>query len=435
MRRAVRSRALKYLVGSALYGLALPSFGCDPGGAAEGTGGASQGGAPVASGGMTPGAGGTSGGSAGSGGNPAKGGAFASGGALGTGGASTGGAGGAGGSTGAKHVVAMLQAPKEQSTDLTMSDVAELVGSAVSQAGGLDFIKDGQTIVLKPNLITFYQDAGETLASKTVSGINTDWRVVKAVADLVRAKNPTGKILVMEGATLTTPTVFSLLGYTQENFGSSVDEFVALEGTACNDTSTTLLEQRTARSGKQYWVNRRYVAADAVIGIPTLATDAWAGIGGAVASLGIGASPAGQYGSAENQDVCTRTKVDRSSPQTMGAFIRDYYGIRPADFVVMDGLQGLQHGPLPVWDDSGTYDYASSIKNMRLVLAGKNAVAVDTIATLVMRCVPDKVPFLAALQADGLGTTDTAQITLVGKTVSDVAKPFAGKHASICPGL
>lgn len=133
--------------------------------------------------------------------------------------------------------------------------------------GGLDFISDGQTVVLKPNLLTFYQDAGETLASKVASGINTDWRVVKAVADLVRAKNPSGKISVMDGATLTTPTVFSLLGYTPENLGTSVDELVALEGAACNDTSTTLLEQehaaRPGRSAKwrgRSWASTRVFA-------------------------------------------------------------------------------------------------------------------------------------------------------------------------------
>ena len=84
----------------------------------------------------------------------------------------------------------------------------------MSQAGGIDFIHDGQTVVLKPNLPTVYQDNGETLASPTVSGINTDWRVTKAVADLVRAKNPTGKILVMEGSTFATTIAYAALGYT-----------------------------------------------------------------------------------------------------------------------------------------------------------------------------------------------------------------------------
>jgi uncharacterized protein (DUF362 family) len=99
--------------------------------------------------------------------------------------------------------------------------------------------------------------------------------------------------------------------------------------------------------------------------------------------------------------------------------------------VVMDGLQGLQNGPASVW--SGT-DYATDKMNMRLILAGKNAVAVDTIEALVMKCDPTKVPHLTKLEADGFGTTDVAKITVVGQQVSDVAKPFAGKQTSICPG-
>ena len=337
------------------------------------------------------------------------------------------------GGAGSSYVVSMLQSPVTEAASLTVADIAALVGSAVSQAGGMDFIRDGQTVVLKPNLPTVYQDNGETLASPTVSGINTDWRVTKSVADLVRAKNPTGKILIMEGSTFATNIAYAALGYTSENFGSSVDEFIALEGASCTETSTTALEQHMGPSGKQYWVDRRYLMADITVSIPTLATDIWAGIGGAVESMGIGATPAGQYSSGENPNDCTRAKIDRSTPETTGAFIRDYYAIKPADFVVVDGLQGLEHGPLPILDHS-SYDYGASIKNMRLILAGRNAVAVDTTLALVMKCDPKKVPHLTKLEADGLGTTDTARITVVGAKPSDVSKPFASRQTEICPG-
>ena len=50
------------------------------------------------------------------------------------------------------------------------------------------------------------------------------------------------------------------------------------------------------------------------------------------------------------------------------------------------------------------------------------------------KCDPTKVPRLTKLEADGFGTTDISKITLVGKQVSDVAKPFAGKQTAICPG-
>lgn len=171
--------------------------------------------------------------------------------------------GGSGGSAGSSYVVSMVQSPIAQALDLTTADIAALVGSAVSQAGGIDFIHDGQTVVLKPNLPTVYQDVGETLASPTVSGI--------------------------------------------------------------------------------------------------------------------------------------------------------------------------KRGPLPVLDQSGS-DYATSTKNMRLILAGRNAVAVDATLALVMKCDPKKVPHLTKLEADGRGTTDPARITVVGAQVSDVAKPFASRQTEICPG-
>ena len=344
------------------------------------------------------------------------------------------------GSSPGNYVVAMVQSTRSQASELTTADVASLVSSAVAQAGGLDFIRDGQTVVLKPNLVTAYTDGGKSRpADPLVNGISTDWRVVKAVADLVRARNPSGRILVMEGSVNATARAYSMLGYTASNFGSSVDEFIALEGSSCADRTTGALEQRTAVSGKRYWINSRYVNADVVISLPTMKTHVSAGITGAVKNLGIGVTPVGQFSAGTNaSDDCTRgqssTYIDHSGPEPLGQFIRDYYSLRPADFVVMDALQGLEHGPLPAWDNSGTYDYASSRKNMRLILAGRNAVAVDTIESLVMMCDPKKVPHLTKLEADGLGTTDAASITVVGKSVSEVAKPFAGKQTAICPG-
>jgi uncharacterized protein (DUF362 family) len=252
----------------------------------------------------------------------------------------------------------------------------------------------------------------------------------------------------MEGSVMSTPTAYTMLGYTRENI-PAVDELIAFEGSSCADLSTDGLAQRAGRSGKEYWINRRYVEADVVISLPVMKTHLMAGITGAVKNLGIGVTPVGQYRTVVpdagiGANDCTRgqtaANIDHSSPELLGAFIRDYYSLRPADFVVMDALQGLEHGPLPVWDPppgdgGGRYAYDDSKKNMRLILAGRNAVAVDTIEALVMKCDPKKVPHLTMLEADGLGTTDTSRITVVGRQVSEVARPFAGRLTDICPGL
>ena len=154
-------------------------------------------------------------------------------------------------------------------------------------------------------------------------------------------------------------------------------------------------------------------------------------------NLGIGTTPVGRFSSGTNStDDCTRGQtaaaIDHTNLEALRQFIHDYYSIRPANFVVMDGLQGLEHGPHPGWDGAG---YSASIKNMRLILAGKNAVAVDTVEALVMKCDPKKVLHLTKLEADGLGTTDTARITVVGKQVSEVRKPFASKQTAICTAI
>jgi uncharacterized protein (DUF362 family) len=125
--------------------------------------------------------------------------------------------------------------------------------------------------------------------------------------------------------------------------------------------------------------------------------------------------------------------IDHST-LVLSNFISDYYSIRPPDFAVMDGLQGLQHGPCTANAP------ASDKMNMRLILASRNAVALDTIETLVMGCDPQLVPHLTNAAANGLGTTDPSNITLVGTrqdatdaiTVDDVRKPFASGVPGVC---
>jgi hypothetical protein len=79
-------------------------------------------------------------------------------------------------------------------------------------------------------------------------------------------------------------------------------------------------------------------------------------------------------------------------------------------------------------------NYANDKMNMRLILASKNAVALDTVESLVMKCDPTKVPSLTKLDALGFGTTDIGRINVVGKQISEVEKPFAGGQTAVCPG-
>lgn len=322
----------------------------------------------------------------------------------------------------AKPVVAVVQSQRATAEQIPDQEIAMLVEQAITTAGGFDFIRDGQTVVLKPNLVNTITTGNQPLPA-TVNGVTTDWRVTKTVAELVRKRNPAGKILVMEGSTESTGEAFAKLGYTAENFGTAVDEFIALEGDSCANRSSEGLVQRAGRSGRTHWMNARFLGADVVISLAVLKTHAHAGITGAVKNLGVGMTPSSQYSSGK----CARGQSERyidHSRAGLPKFIVDYYGLRRADFAVIDGLQGVQNGPNPLWVGGG--DYEADKMNMRLIMAGRDAVAVDTIESLIMGCDPKNIDYLAALESSGFGVADPTAIQVVGKAVDAVKKEFKG---------
>ena len=335
------------------------------------------------------------------------------------------------------YTVALIQSSESDASSITQDEVNSMVNDAITQAGGLDFIQDNTTVVLKPNLLTHLAMCyfGTATLPPTVNGVSVDWRITKAVADLVRAKNPNGKIYVMEGSNRNTTAAFAALGYTSPNFGTSVDEFIPLEGPAgCADRSQTGLVQKPGKSGKLYWINEQYFNADYLISIGALKTHSYAGITGCVKNLGIGATPNAMYSVSTDNSDCTRNMstpgVDSYIDHTDGIgplsdFIADFYSVKPPDFAIMDGLQGMQNGPC-------SYNAADKM-NMRLILASKNAVALDTVEALVMNCDPTKVLSLTKAESYGLGTTDPNQIAVVGnRQIADVKKSFVSGTAGVC---
>ena len=330
------------------------------------------------------------------------------------------GAAGAAGENGTdENVVAIVQSETE-ATSLTREQIKALVTDAVDQAGGLGFISDGQTVVLKPNLVTTRTTTGPLAAE--ANGVTTDWRLAVAVAELVRERNPTGQILVIEGSVQDTENAFQQFGYTSENFGNAVDEFIPLEGSSCNDPSTDRLVEAESVSGTSYWVDERFLNADVVISLPVLKTHSQASVTGACKNIGIGMTPVGMYGGGGG---CTRSFsiINHDSPTALGEWIRDIYSLNPADFAVMDGLRGLANGPEPSWTGG---DYNTDVKDMRLILAARDAVALDTIEALVMQCDPTHVVYLTLLGDAGFGENDPANITVVGRQVSEVSQALSG---------
>jgi hypothetical protein len=68
----------------------------------------------------------------------------------------------------------------------------------------------------------------------------------------------------------------------------------------------------------------------------------------------------------------------------------------------------------------------SAEMNLRVILAGNDALAVDTIQALITGVDPQNVDYFKALAKDGIGIMDTSRITVVGNVgVDQVAQAFS----------
>ncbi|MDR2575326.1 MAG: DUF362 domain-containing protein [Treponema sp.] len=368
-------------------------------------------------------------------------------------------------------IVSLVQSTTvTQAANFTYAEIKSMVTEAVRLAGGLEgIIKAGDTVVLKPNVIVtnYSWNTSASVIPVTVNGVCTDWRVVQATAELVReivgAKGAAGagRILVIEGSGKgSTATNFTNIGYTTTNL-SAVDEIIALDnegvwvgagdatGNQASYVTAVQLDNylyKTAPSGNYasyfkngtYYINKKMYEADAVICLPVVKNHWNAVVTGAIKNISIGAAPPRVYG-ISGTDIGRNNMINHNTVE-FHQWIADYFSCIPADFVVMDGLQGLQKGPLP----GGSSEAAAltpNQKNLRSILASKDALAIDTVETNIINWDYTTVKYLSFLNQRGeVGTKpgkpkitlrgDPKDIVVLGnKKVDDLRTTFNGESS------
>lgn len=331
--------------------------------------------------------------------------------------------------------VAVVQSDRASAADIGYEELKAMIREAVELAGGFsDLIFDGATVVIKPNLVNWTDYTrpgwgGEPLPTEA-NGVTTDWRVTKAVVELVRELNPGGKVYIMEGSSVPTRLVMEKLKYTPE-YIPGADAILPIEedsgkwkdykspGIVAVDLPDGLLH-------KKYYLNKKYKEADVVISLPCLKNHWHAAVTGAIKNVGIGATPGNIYGNSSTSPG-RNSMVDHNNRRgDLHMWIHDFYKCRPVDFVIMDGLQGIQNGPTPCYEVSRTKQLSKDQMNMRLILAGRDAVAVDTVESLIMNWDPQSVKHLVFLNRSELGNICPSAISVKGIRVDEVRKDFAG---------
>jgi hypothetical protein len=100
--------------------------------------------------------------------------------------------------------------------------------------------------------------------------------------------------------------------------------------------------------------------------------------------------------------------------------IHDYYLLKPADCVLVDGLQGFQSGPVPM----GSRERETDKMNMRIILGGKDAIAVDSACALIAGWDPDSIGYLNLLRQSHAGDGNPSSMLVLGEQVSELRKSF-----------
>jgi uncharacterized protein (DUF362 family) len=246
----------------------------------------------------------------------------------------------------------------------------------------------GKRVVLKPNLVEFEDN----------SVINTHPNLVHAAreaflslgaADVRIAEGPGHRRVTLDLADAA-------------GFFETIPQFESLFTDLNLDDVTKVHLVRPQSKLRSLYLPNTVLGCDLLVSMPKMKTHHWAGATLSMKNL-FGLAPGGIYGWPKN--VLHWAGIDES--------IADLHQLFPRAFTIVDGIVGMEgNGPI-----QGT------AKNLGVVIAGADPVAVDATCCRLMRLDPLRIGYLRlATGESGLGE---ASIPQIGERIESVAAPFA----------
>ena len=278
-------------------------------------------------------------------------------------------------------VVSIVRTPRRPDQE----SIAAAVRRAVALAGGLpEEVRPGATVLLKPNLV-------EVPYTKE-SGAVTHPGVCRAVAELVLERGAAPIIADGAGMGSDTEAVIAFMGYDLLRCdGFTVLDLKKEQAVGVMNPGAAVLPRMK--------VYRPAVDADVLINLPVMKTHDQTEITLSLKNL------KGLLADSSKRAVHRRA-LFRGIVEVAAYF-------RPS-FTVLDGIF-TQEGVGPVYGDPVEMD---------LVMAGRDMVALDTVAGLIMGYSPAEVPTTVLAAEAGLGIAEPEKIEIAGLPWESVQRRF-----------
>ncbi len=252
----------------------------------------------------------------------------------------------------------------------------------------------GKKVLIKPNVLR---------VSRAEEGICTNPAVLRAVVDKVESMGP-ASIIVGDN-----PGIFSY-GANEESFTTSglMDAAKGYYKNIGNDSVQLPFNHEFMASVS---VSRAVMDADVVISLPKFKTHGLTVITGAIKNS-FGILPGAQK---------ARLHKAAGSPERFHEVIVEVFRIRAPDLILVDAVIGMEgNGPA-----------CPELRDIGLILASDNAVALDTVIATMMGIEPGMLRSLQKAKECGLGDFDLDKIEVVGelRKIPDFKLPPFGGEA------
>ncbi len=275
----------------------------------------------------------------------------------------------------------------------TEGDIKAALQSLLDRLGGVSkYVKPGQTVVLKPNVVA---DHG-MVNGVYHGGVVTDIRILKGLIELLLPI--AGKVIVAEGSSINrsaTGKMFEVYGYP-----TLVD--LDPKKVSLVDLNTDELVEKAVPAGKRMKsrkVPRTIEEADVLISLPVMKIHFAAGVSLAIKNL-----------------QGTMPPLEKYMTHFFGLWqnlVNIHHVVKPTLHII-DGIVGQEDfGPV-----SGTP------KTMNLLIGGENPVAVDAVTMRVMGLKPHQSPPVLLAYLQGLGPIESHKIEVLGASIDKVANTF-----------